>query len=240
MRWTTIGFNNQEAAAPNHKTTQTKHIYHIITHSIVNYKSSKKWIMQPQSRSPEPMPLHYCQAESTSLWCWVWGRNCEFLLLLVLQLEVSRTEQCPQLLASHPCCFCATMVWIGTVTNCFARPLLVVSNPREAVLHSPSLRWTHHHHHLLCAFTHTHKLLMTMEWNTIMKIMWKVTTKRTGSTSFKKIHTHTLTLTHTNTHGHTQTHTDTHRHTQTHTQTHPQLPHTQLQQNFGQSLLTIF
>ena len=43
----------------------------------------------------------------------------------------------------------------------------------------------------------------------------KVTTKRTGFTSFKKIHTHTLTLTHTNTHRHTQTHTDTHTNTST-------------------------
>ena len=109
--------------------------------------------MQPQS--PWPEPPHYCPADlqSTSLWCWVWDPPSQSILLVDAQLEIPKTEQCPQLTASHSWSFCATTLWIGTLTNSFARLLLVVSNQCEAVLHRCSLKRIHHHHHLLHTFT---------------------------------------------------------------------------------------
>ena len=55
----------QEATSTTHKTP---HKTHISYNKPFQYRMQKfkKWIMQPQSRSPEPMPMHCCSAHLLS------------------------------------------------------------------------------------------------------------------------------------------------------------------------------
>ena len=113
-------------------------------------------VVQLWNPSPVPVPLHCYQPAlpSTRPWWRARSPSVAAIGLLDVQLLVAWTEQCQPTTASHFCYLSPPNFSVRKTSIFFVHVLVVASNPREAVLHSRSLK-LRHHHHLFPTFTHT-------------------------------------------------------------------------------------